>query len=128
MGEEDEVHQTRHQRRDGDGPNHRAAAVFLLQPRADQQQQQHIAHVVLIAGVTQHVAEEADVGQRISQGGAVDGEELGGGRAVCPLAQQQRDEAQQGEGQDHRRVEANDDLFQDEYLFSNAFKGSILYL
>ena len=81
---------------------------------------------MLVAGVAQHMAKEADVCQRIGQGGAIDGEKLGGGRAVGPLAQQQRDQAQQGEGEDHRRIEANDDLFQDGYLFSNAFKGSIL--
>ena len=98
MGKEDKIHQAGDQRRQRDHPHHGAAAVFLLQTGAHQQQEQHVAHVVLIAGVTQHMAEEADIGQRIGQRGAVHGEELRRGGAVGPVAQQQGDQAQQGEG------------------------------
>ena len=65
--EEQEMHQSRDHRRHRDGPRHGTAAVLLLQPGAHQQQQQHIAHVVFIVRVTQHMAEKTHIGQRVGQ-------------------------------------------------------------
>ena len=126
MGKQQELHQPRGKGGDRDRCQQIPAAVLLLQPRPYQQNQQHVAHIVLVVRVAQHVAEEPHVGQRVGQRCAVHGEILVGRRAVGPVAQQQGQQAQQGKRQDHRCIEAYHDLLQLDSLFSNAIKASIL--
>ena len=54
---------------------------------------------MLDAAVAQDVAEEAEEGQRVRQGAAVDGEQMGGGPAVGEVVQYQGQQRQQGKGQ-----------------------------
>lgn len=127
-GEEHELHKAGNQRRQGDAEEGGTVTVFLLHAGANQQQEQHIVHIVAIVGVTQHVGKHTQIGQRIAEGGAVDAEIAPGGVAVCPVAKHQCDQAQQGEGQQNGCIKADDDSSHGEYLFSNSLCHSILHL
>ena len=95
-------------------------AVFLLHLGAHQQQKQHIAHIVGVAGMAQHVTQHADIGQRIIERGAVHAEKTVGGNAAGDAVQNQRSQAQCRKGEDHRGVKADDKSSQWNFLFSNV--------
>ena len=110
-GEEDEVDKACDCRRDGNGQQQGAPAVFFLQRRTNQQQKKHVAHVVAVTGMTQHMAEKAYISERISQGGAIDGEELRCGIAAGHAVQDQYHQTQQSKANGYRRVETNHEFF-----------------
>lgn len=72
----------RHKRRHGDREQERAAAVFLLERRTDEQQKEHVAHIVAVARVTEDVREQAQIRQGIGERRAVDAEKPRGRRAA----------------------------------------------
>ena len=128
IGEEHELHKTRHQCRQQDGEEDGAVTVLFLHHGANQQQEQHIVHIVAIVRVTQHVGEHTQIRQRVAQGGAIDAEIAIGGGAVRPVAQNEGDEGQEGEGQQHRGIKADHNASHGEYLFSKSLGYSILHL
>ena len=69
--EENELHQPCDQSGGGHEPYHFFPAILFLQRWPHQQQKQHIAHVVGIIRMTQHMGEKPQVGQRIRQGSAI---------------------------------------------------------
>lgn len=102
----------RHKRRHGDREQERAAAVFLLERRTDEQQKEHVAHIVAVARVTEDVREQAQIRQGIGERRAVDAEKPRGRRAARDIPEQERQQAQQRKAQHHGRVEADDKFFQ----------------
>ena len=86
-----------------------------------QQQKQHIAHVVAVVGMAQHMAKEADIGEGIAQRGAVHAKELRGGVAAGHAIKTQRQQTQQCKGQHHRCIESNHKFFQGIILISVSF-------
>ena len=65
MGEEDHIHQTGRSRGDKAHDEQAAAAVELLHHGSHQQQEHHVAHIVAQIRMTQHMAEQAHIGQRV---------------------------------------------------------------
>ena len=104
VGKQDTLQYTGDQRGKQNALEQRDAAVFFLHGRAHHQQQQHIIEKMLPVGMTQHMAEQPDVAQRVPPRGAVHAEKVHGAPAVRPAVCQQHQHGQQKKGKDHRRV------------------------
>ena len=94
MGKESTLQDARDEGREQDAPQQRHTAVFFLHRRADDEEKEHIVQKMIPAAVPQHMAEEPDVEQRVPEGGAIDAEQVGGGPAARPLAQEEHSQRQ----------------------------------
>ena len=104
VGKQNALQHTGDQRSEQNAFEQRDAAVFFLHGRAHYQQQQHIIEKMLPVGMTQHMAKQPDVAQRVPPRGAVHAEQIHGAPAVRPAVCQQHQDGQQKNGKDDRRV------------------------
>ena len=76
------------------------APVFFLHRRADDEEIEHVSGKMLPAGVAQHMTEQADIGEGIGQGAAIDAEAQGVGRPAGEHRQGKGPGAQENIGED----------------------------
>ena len=110
-GEENKLHQPGDKGGDHDAAQQPLAAVFLFQRRSYHQKEHHVAHKVGVVRVAQHMGEHAQIGEGVGERGAIDGEQQPGGPLSGELAQSQCSQGEQEEGEYHRRIILNSQLF-----------------
>ena len=118
------MHQPRHQGRDEDRPEERAAAVAFLERRADHQDHHHVADVVGVARVPEHMQHKARVGAQIVEGRAVDAEQDMGAAPAGEAVEEQNAKAQDGKAQHHRGIILDADAAAPHFSASNAARAA----
>ena len=104
MWEENTLQNARDEGSEQDAPQQGHTAVFFLHGRADDEEEEHIVQEMIPAAMAQHMAEKPDIEQRVPEGGAIDAEQVGGGPAIRPLAEEEHPQREQKEGEDDRRI------------------------